>query len=107
MIRIYPSPKAYTLDQDKARDPEKTGEWAKEALISGGGRVLEDLIRVDSGRLGIPVYMSVCTREAGKILPASKQMGKGASPEQARASALMELAERYSFFVSGNRAAGP
>eukprot|EP00831_Metopus_contortus_P026519 TRINITY_DN22546_c0_g1_i1.p2 TRINITY_DN22546_c0_g1~~TRINITY_DN22546_c0_g1_i1.p2 ORF type:complete len:525 (+),score=109.52 TRINITY_DN22546_c0_g1_i1:440-2014(+) len=31
-------------------------------------------------------------------MPTRKQMGKGASPEQAEASALMELVERFSFF---------
>jgi ribosomal protein S12 methylthiotransferase accessory factor len=98
MISINPSPKGYILDQDKAFAPEKTVEKAQKALESGGCDILQELARVDSGRLGIPVYMSVCTAKAGKILPASKQMGKGASPEQAKASALMELAERYSFF---------
>ena len=32
-------------------------------------------------------------------MPTRKQMGKGASPEQAEASALMELMERYGFFT--------
>lgn len=98
MISIHSSPKGYTLDQDKAFDPESTVEKARKTLESGGCDILQELVRVDSGRLGIPVYMSVCSAKAGKILPASKQMGKGASPEQAKASALMELAERYSFF---------
>jgi len=32
------------------------------------------------------------------VMPTRKQMGKGASPEQAEASALMELVERFSYF---------
>jgi ribosomal protein S12 methylthiotransferase accessory factor len=53
---------------------------------------------VDTGRLGIPVYMSMCGPGAAQIMPVRKQMGKGASADQAMASALMELVERYSFF---------
>ena len=54
--------------------------------------------RVDTGRLGIPVFVSQCGPGARKIMPTRKQMGKGASPEQAEASALMELVERFSYF---------
>ena len=60
--------------------------------------MLAETDRVDTGRLGIPVFVSVCGPEARDIMPTRKQMGKGASPEQAEASALMELVERYSFF---------
>ncbi|MBR4742428.1 MAG: YcaO-like family protein, partial [Desulfovibrio sp.] len=46
----------------------------------------------------IPVYMSVCGQDAKDLLSCRKQMGKGSSPAQAMASAMMELVERYSFF---------
>lgn len=98
MISIDSCPKGYTTDLDKVLAPADTAHKAESALRDGGCAVLEELLRVDKGRLGIPVYMSVCTRQAGKIMPSSKQMGKGSSPDQARASALMELVERYSFF---------
>ncbi len=98
MIRIESSLKKYTRDQDKALAPEETVSKAHAALQDSGCRVLEKLIRVDADRLGIPVYMSVCTDEAARIMPTAKQMGKGSSPKQAQASALMELVERYSFF---------
>ena len=49
--------------------------------------ILAEVRRVDVGRLGIPVYLSVCGRDARGIMPTRKQMGKGSSPEQARASA--------------------
>lgn len=48
--------------------------------------------------LGIPVFLSECGADARRIMPTRKQMGKGSSPEQAEASALMELMERFAFF---------
>ncbi len=54
--------------------------------------------RVDTGRLGIPVYFSICGREAYEVIRNKKQMGKGCTPAQSQASACMELVERFSFF---------
>ena len=48
--------------------------------------------------MDIPVYFSVCGEDAFKTIGKKKQMGKGSTPEQSRASACMELGERYSFF---------
>ncbi len=54
--------------------------------------------RIDNGRLDIPVYFSVCGKDALDIIGNKKQMGKGSTPEQSQASACMELGERFSFF---------
>jgi ribosomal protein S12 methylthiotransferase accessory factor len=59
---------------------------------------LEKTIRIDNGRLDIPVFFSLCGRDAQHIIGTRKQMGKGGTPHQAEASAVMELAERFSFF---------
>ena len=91
--------KTYTQDQDKACDPVETVRRVKELLNEKCAGVLAETDRVDTGRLGIPVFVSTCGPEARDIMPTRKQMGKGASPEQAEASALMELVERYSFFT--------
>ncbi|MFP5259511.1 MAG: YcaO-like family protein, partial [Acidobacteriota bacterium] len=91
-------PKGYTVDQDKTISPAETVARAKEAFARLGAGVLAETKRIDTGRLGIPVFLSICGEEARAVMPTRKQMGKGASPEQAEASALMELAERYSFF---------
>lgn len=91
-------PKGYTVDQDKIITPAETVARAKAAFASLGAGVLAETRRIDTGRLGIPVFLSICGEEARAVMPTRKQMGKGASPEQAEASALMELAERYSFF---------
>ena len=53
--------------------------------------ILAETRRVDVDRLGIPVYLSVCGADARRVMPTRKQMGKGSSPAQAQASALMEL----------------
>lgn len=90
--------KGYTLELDKIIEPAKTVEFAKAKLSLFGDKVLKGTIRIDSGRLGIPVYMSLCGLEAERIIGTKKQMGKGCSPEQAEASALMELVERFSLF---------
>ncbi|MDR2572941.1 MAG: YcaO-like family protein [Desulfovibrio sp.] len=98
LIRLSSCKKGYTRDLDKAVAPADTIGRVRERLAASGLDILAETRRVDVGRLGIPVYLSVCGADARKIMPTRKQMGKGASPEQAMASALMELIERYSFF---------
>jgi ribosomal protein S12 methylthiotransferase accessory factor len=102
MIKIHSCPKGYVKDLDKSCSPEETVARAREALSLHGKRVLAQTRRIDTGRLGIPVFMSICGEDAREIMPTRKQMGKGASPAQAEASALMELAERFSFFSFWN-----
>ncbi|MCL1890161.1 MAG: YcaO-like family protein [Desulfovibrionaceae bacterium] len=97
-IRLTACPKTYTRDLDKAASPAETIARVRKRLASLGLDILAEIRRVDMGRLGIPVYMSVCGADARRVIPARKQMGKGSSPEQAEASALMELMERYAFF---------
>jgi len=89
--------KSGASDMDKALPPAETVRRVS-ALFAAEGGILAEVRRVDTGRLGIPVYLSVCGHRARKVMPTRKQMGKGPSPDQARASALMELAERFSFF---------
>jgi ribosomal protein S12 methylthiotransferase accessory factor len=74
----------------------------RERLDAVNLDILTETRRIDVGRLGIPVFLSVCGADARKIMPTRKQMGKGSSPEQAQASALMELMERYAFFCFWN-----
>jgi ribosomal protein S12 methylthiotransferase accessory factor len=97
-IKLAPAPKIYSRELDKARPPAETVAWVRERFQEMGSQVLRETLRIDSGRLDIPVYMSRCGAAATALIGTAKQMGKGASPEQAEASALMELAERFSFF---------
>ena len=90
--------KNYTLDQDKSLSPEETIERFKEKLKGVDLDILEKTERIDNGRLGIPVFFSQCGKDARNVIGTKKQMGKGGTPQQAEASAVMELAERFSFF---------
>ena len=94
--------KGFTLDQDKIVPPEKTIKRFKKKLKSLNLDILKHIERIDNGRLGIPVYISSCGKDALSVIGTKKQMGKGATPHQAEASALMELAERFSFFSFNN-----
>ena len=97
-ITLKTTPKAYFREQDKSRPPEETVAWARGLFARLGERVLRKSLRIDTGRLDIPVYLSLCGPEASALTGTQKQMGKGATLAQAEASALMELAERYSLF---------
>ncbi len=90
--------KRFTLDQDKVMAPAETVKRVKEKFKSLDLDILESTQRIDNGRLDIPVFFSRCGRDARAQTGTTKQMGKGATPEQAEASAVMELVERYSFF---------
>ena len=90
--------KRYTEDQDKILPPEETVKQFMEKLQKLNLDILEKTIRIDNGRLDIPVYISRCGKDAMSVTGTKKQMGKGATPQQAEASAVMELAERFSFF---------
>ncbi len=90
--------KTYTLDQDKTIPPEETVKRFKKKLKRSRLDLLSRTVRIDNGRLSIPVYLSYCGADAEKAIGSRKQMGKGGTPTQAEASAVMELVERYSFF---------
>lgn len=90
--------KIYRHDQDKARSPAETVRWVKDSLERLNLKILTEVRRIDTGRLDIPVYISLCGEDATRLTGTKKQMGKGAAPIQSEASALMELIERFSFF---------
>ncbi len=97
-LKLKDAYKTFTLDQDKVLPPRATVTRLRETL----GRLQLDILqateRIDTGRLGIPVFVSRCGRDAAGVTGTRKQMGKGATAEQAEASAVMELVERFSFF---------
>lgn len=102
MRKLISAAKGYVTDSDKVLTPAETVARARQAFARFGSGILAETRRIDTGRLGIPVFLSVCGEQARTVMPTRKQMGKGASPEQAEASALMELVERYSFFSFWN-----
>ncbi|MFN3505250.1 MAG: YcaO-like family protein, partial [Caldimicrobium sp.] len=83
---------------DKALFPEETIKIVEERLRSCQMRVYKGLKRIDKGRLGIPVYISLYDVDGTSITGNFKQMGKGASDILSQASALVELVERFSLF---------
>ncbi|MBL0714933.1 MAG: YcaO-like family protein [Desulfosarcina sp.] len=97
-ITLQDAFKTSTYDQDKIISPQETVRRFREKLHKVNLDILDHTERIDNGRLDIPVYFSVCGQDARDIIGNKKQMGKGAGPEQAEASAVMELAERFSFF---------
>lgn len=94
--------KGYTKDLDKIIAPGETVRRFKEKLKKINLDILEGTERIDNGRLDIPVYFSLCGQDAEEIIGTRKQMGKGGTPHQAEASAVMELAERFSLFSFKN-----
>ncbi|MDA8141124.1 MAG: YcaO-like family protein [Desulfobacteraceae bacterium] len=97
-LKLTDAPKIYQHDQDKVMTPEQTIARFKQRLTDTGLKILDDIVRIDKGRLEIPVYFSVCGPEARAAIGNYKQMGKGATPAQSQASAVMELGERFSLF---------
>ncbi len=83
---------------DKVKTPEETLDWVRGRLDHFDVPLLKETVRIDKGRLGIPVYISRYTPEALRVTGTPKQMGKGATARQAEASAVMELMERFSLF---------
>ncbi|MBL0732715.1 MAG: YcaO-like family protein [Desulfosarcina sp.] len=94
--------KSFTLDQDKTLSPAETVKKIRKRLADINLDILESTERIDNGRLGIPVFFSNCGKDAIALTGTKKQMGKGATPAQAEAGAVMELVERFSFFNFAN-----
>jgi ribosomal protein S12 methylthiotransferase accessory factor len=97
-VELKDAYKSYTFDQDKILPPEDTVKRFKEKLKKVNLDILKRTIRIDNGRLDIPIHFSLCGTDAHHIIGTKKQMGKGGTPSQSEASAVMELAERFSFF---------
>ena len=83
---------------DKAKFPEETVKEVEERLKLAGIRIYKGLKRIDKGKLGIPIYLSLYDIDGQKITGNFKQMGKGSTETLSQASALMELVERFSLF---------
>ncbi len=97
-LRLQDCLKHCVIDQDKAIQPAETVARFQQKLKNLDLDILQEVRRIDNGRLDIPVYFSVCGADAALLTGTKKQMGKGSSAMQAEASACMELAERFSFF---------
>lgn len=91
--------KKYTYGQEKACSPAETIERAIKTLTQTDRPILKEVVRIDHlDRVGIPVYMCKVEDKITQLLEIESSFGKGINAEQAMASSLMELVERFSNF---------
>ena len=84
--------KKYKKDTHRAVSPEETLSRIESKMRAAGITRVADITNLD--RIGIPVFSSIRpTAEGGAI---SVYNGKGATPAEAKVSAMMEGIERYS-----------
>ncbi|MGQ9668543.1 MAG: YcaO-like family protein, partial [Desulfosoma sp.] len=50
--------KTFRHDQEKAKDPQDTVRWVRQRLENLNMDILAKTLRIDTGRLNIPVYIS-------------------------------------------------
>lgn len=93
-VHLKSSPKGYVAGLEKAVHPSETVRSLKRLLADLNLDLVRETVRIDSGRLNIPVYVCVVGKDCNT--PTPKTMGKGPSPDQSEASALMEMVERFS-----------
>ena len=67
-IKLNDAYKAYRLDQDKVIAPGETVRRFREKLKRINLDILKETVRIDNGRLDIPVYFSICGGDAEKII---------------------------------------
>ena len=76
-VEVKDAYKRYKHDQDKIFDPRETVARFREGLKKVDLDILEKTVRIDNGRLDIPVFFSLCGKDAQHIIGTKKQMGKG------------------------------
>ena len=98
-VSLSPCKKAYREDTHRAVSPEKTLARVSEKIPVAGITRVADITNLD--RVGIPVFSSIRpTAQEGAV---SVYNGKGATPTEARVSAVMEGIERYSAEIHDHR----
>jgi putative methanogenesis marker protein 1 len=98
-MRLESCIKQYKDDTHRACRPEETLERAEARLPAAGITRVADITNLD--RIGIPVFSSI--RPMADRGAVSVYNGKGATPAEARVSAIMEGLERYSAEVRDRR----
>ncbi|MEA1908221.1 MAG: YcaO-related McrA-glycine thioamidation protein [Euryarchaeota archaeon] len=91
-MKLKSCTKKYKKDTHRAVSPEETLSRIESKMRVAGITRVADITNLD--RIGIPVFSSIRpTAEGGAI---SVYNGKGATPAEAKVSAMMEGIERYS-----------
>lgn len=91
-MKLGPCIKRYKEDTHRAVSPEETEERIEAKMPAAGITRVADITNLD--RIGIPVFSSI--RPMADQGAVSVYNGKGATPIEARVSAMMEGLERYS-----------
>jgi len=91
-MRLASCIKKYKDDTHRALPPEETLRLAEAKLPAAGITRVADITNLD--RIGIPVFSSI--RPMADRGAVSVYNGKGATPTEAKVSAMMEGLERYS-----------
>ena len=73
-INLCDAFKSYTHDQDKILHPKETIKRFKNKLKNIDLDIFKTATRIDNGRLDIPVFFSVCGKDAQKIIGTQKQI---------------------------------
>ena len=96
-MRLSSCKKSYTSDTQRTVTPEETLARVERLLPAAGITRVADITSLD--RIGIPVFSSIRpTAGQGAV---SVYNGKGATPAEAKVSAMMEGIERFSAEVRG------
>src|SRR4030042_638418 len=72
ILNLNDTLKGYTYDQDKLLTPEETIRRVRERLGALDLKLLQDTRRIDTGRLDIPVYLSLLGVDARRVVPTPK-----------------------------------
>src|SRR5512139_281935 len=91
-MRLRSCIKRYKKDTHRALSPEETLARVESKMTAAGVTRVADITNLD--RIGIPVFSSIRPMAAKGAV--SVYNGKGATPTEARVSAMMEGIERYS-----------
>ena len=89
---LSPCRKVYTNDTQRTVSPEETLARVEKFLPAAGITRVADITNLD--RIGIPVFSSI--RPTAGLGAVSVYNGKGATPAEAKVSAMMEGIERFS-----------
>jgi len=89
---LTPCKKVYTNDTQRTVSPEETLSRVEKILPAAGITRVADITNLD--RIGIPVFSSI--RPTAGLGAVSVYNGKGATPTEAKVSAMMEGIERFS-----------
>ncbi|MCJ7444571.1 MAG: YcaO-related McrA-glycine thioamidation protein [Methanotrichaceae archaeon] len=98
-MRLRSCIKKYKMDTHRALSPEETLERVEPKMAVAGVTRVADITNLD--RIGIPVFSSIRPLAAKGAI--SVYNGKGATPIEARVSAMMEGIERYSGEVGDHK----